>query len=320
MWENLFMGMYDYLGEHQVKCFGVPTVGITPDGDSFKLFIHCMGGNLRYYRRGSAVPYKTPFYNYGKDFMVFDFRTFNFNEPIYHDDLKVHIIKNGRYFRSVRYDRVPSRYEIGLVLNNYGEVVNIKTHNDFKEIVYDWRYSQMKYRELSEKYRKEQGIIDVLALNVHTLKELNLSSEELNELFDKSRQCQDRAAKESLDLFRKTWFEGTEEIDANMNKGWPFGALYDALENMTHSEYDKYWIARLFVEEVEKKEKSLMFALGEYFYWCIKNDIEVNKLKFMSFFSKYLREIPEEVVKEYENSSEKAFREKVYGKKAVSCE
>jgi hypothetical protein len=178
----------------------------------------------------------------------------------------------------------------------------------------------MKYRELSEKYRKEQGIIDVLALNVHTLKELNLSSEELNELFDKSRKCQDRAAKESLDLFRKTWFEGTEEIDANMNKGWPFGALYDALENMTHSEYDKYWIARLFVEEVEKKEKSLMFALVEYFYWCIENGIEVDKLKFMSFFSKYLREIPEEVITEYNNSSEKAFRERVYGKRVVNCE
>ena len=310
------MGMYDYLGEEQVKCFGVPTVGVTPNGENnFNLFIHCMGGNLRYYHRGSSVPYKTPFYNYGKDFMVFDCRTFNYDEPIVDDELWVHIIKNGRYFRSVRYDRVPSRYKIGLVLNNYGEVVNIKTHNDFKEIVYGWRYSQVKYKELSEKYREEMGIPDMLKMNVNTIKEMNLSKEELNDLFDQYSKCQDKARAESLDLFREIWYKGTEEKDAELNKGWPFGALYNALETMHISEYDKYWIARLFVEQIERDGHSLMFDLGEYFNWCIENRIEVDRLKFMMFFSKYLREIPKEVVEAYEKSSEKAFRDKIYGKK-----
>ena len=281
--------MYDYLGEEQVKCFGVPTVGISPKGDTFDLFIHCMGGNLRYYHRGAIVPYKTPFYNYGKDFMVFDCRTFNYNEPIVEDELWVHIIKNGRYFRSVRYDRVPSRYKIGLVLNNYGEVVNIKTHNDFKEIVYGWRYSQVKYKELSEKYRQEKGIPNMLKMNVNTIKEMNLSKEDLNDLFDEYSKCQDKACAESLDLFRETWYKDTEKLDKEINKGWPFGALYDALKHQNISEFDKYWIARLFVERIEKDGNSLMFSLGEYFNWCLENEIEVDKLKFMMFFSKYLK-------------------------------
>ena len=307
------MGMYDYLGDEQVKCFGVPTVGITPNGDTFKLFVNSMGGNLRYYHRGSTVPYKTPFYNYGKDFMVFDYRTFNYGEPIYHDGLMVHIIKNGRYFRSVRYDRVPSRYKIGLVLDNYGEVVNIKTHNDFKEIVYAWRYSHVLYEELQEKYRKEMDIPNMLRFNRFDLEKY--SKEKINDLFEKHRVCMDRASDEALKPFSNTWYGGTEELDKEMNKGWPFGALYDALENMKHSEYDKYWIARLFVEQVEKEEKSLMLALGEYFYWCYQNDIEIDKLKFMMFFSTYLRDIPEDVAKAYETSYDKSMRDRIYGKK-----
>lgn len=307
------MGMYDYLGEEQVKCFGVPTVGITPEGDSFKLFIHCMGGNLRYYRRGSTVPYKTPFYNYGKDFMVFDYRTFNYDEPICDEELKVHIIRNGRYFRTVPYNRVPSRYEIGLVLDNYGEVVNIKTHNDFKEIVYDWRYSHVLYNELSKKYRDEKGIPDVLRMNHFDLEKY--SKEEVTDLLDKNRECMDRASNDALKPFSDTWYEGTKVLNEEMNKGWPYGALYDALENIQHSEYDKYWIAKLFVEEVEKKEKSLNFALGEYFYWCENNGIKIDQYKLKSFFASYLRDIPEDVVKAYEKSSDKAFRDKIYGKK-----
>ena len=157
------------------------------------------------------------------------------------------------------------------------------------------------------------GIPNMLRFNRLDLEKY--SKEEINELFKKHNQCMDKASDESLKPFRDTWYGGTEELDKKINKGWPFGALYDALENMRISEYDKYWIARLFVSKIEKEGQSLMFALGEYFSWCIDNHIEVNRLKFMSFFSQYLREIPEDVAKAYEKSSEKAFRDKIYGKK-----
>ena len=58
-----------------------------------------------------------------------------------------------------------------------------------------------------------------------------------------------------------------------------------------------------------------MFDLGEYFNWCIENGIVVDRLKFMAFFSKYLRDIPEDVIKEYENSFDKEMRDRIYGKK-----
>lgn len=308
------MGLYDYLGDSQVKCFTRAGVGIKPDkNNGFELILSALGGKLKYYNRGSLVPYKTTFYNYGKDFTVFDYRTFNYDEDINHDELMVHIIRNGHYFRSVRYDRMPSRYKIGLVLDNYGEVVNIKTHNDFKEIVYDWRYSHILYEELQEKYREEMGIPNMLRFNRLDLEKY--SKEEINEMFEKHRECMDKASEEALKPFSDTWYAGTEGINKEMNKGWPFGALYDALENMQISEYDKYWIARLFVEQIEKEGHSLMFDLGEYFNWCIENDIVVDRLKFMTFFSTYLRDIPEDVIKEYENSFDKEMRDRIYGKK-----
>ena len=306
------MGMYDNLGEWQVKCFGVSTVSISPNKKgTFDLSLHCMGGNLRYYPRGFTVPYKTSYYNYGKDFMVFDYRTFNYDEPIYEDDLMIHIIRNGHYFRSVRYDKLPSRYEIGLVLDNYGEVVNIKTHNDFKEIVYDWRYSHVLYDELSEKYRNEMGIPDMLRMNRFDLEKY--SRDEVTSLLEKNRVCMDRASEEALKPFSDTWYKDTKRKNEEINWGWPFGALYDALEFQRISEFDKYWIARLFVEEVEKKEIGFTIALDNYFDWCNLYDIEIDKDKFLNFFSKYLKEIPDKIVQDYENSDEKKFRGKIYG-------
>ena len=310
------MGLYDYLGDSQVKCFTRAGVGIKPDkNNGFELILSALGGKLKYYSRGSLVPYKTTFYNYGKDFMVFDYRTFNYDEGINHDELMVHIIRNGHYFRSVRYDRMPSRYKIGLVLDNYGEVVNIKTHNDFKEIVYDWRYQHKRYDELCEFYRKEVGIPDILSISFDKIKELNLSQEELKDILDKNSECMDKASAESLNCFSETWYKGTKEIDDEMNKGWPFGALYYALENQNISEYDKYWIARLFEKEIENKGQSLILELKDYLDWCSKNEIKVDKVKFLTFFSKYLQDIPEDTIKEYENSDEKKYRDKIYGYK-----
>ena len=306
------MGLYDYLGDDQVKCFGRPSVGINPNKDgTFNLFIHCAGGDLRGYPRGSLVPYKTPFYNYGKDFMVFDYRTFNYEEPIIDDELWVHIVKNGRYFRSVRYDKIHSKFDIPLVLDNYGEAINIKSHTDFKKIVNDWRESHIKYEELSKKYRDEMGIPDMLRMNRFDLEKY--SNEEITDFLEKNKQCMERATEEGLKPFSDTWYGPTKELNDKMNEGWPFGALYYSLENYTISEFDKYWIARLFITRVEEKSNSLMLSLGEYFNWCLENDINVDKLKFMRFFSKYSRDIPQEIVDEYQNSEEKAFRDKVYG-------
>ena len=53
------MGMYDAINGEQVKCF---------NWTSFNNGIVCHGGDLMYYNTGDEVPYKSPHYNYGKNF------------------------------------------------------------------------------------------------------------------------------------------------------------------------------------------------------------------------------------------------------------
>ncbi len=312
------MGLYDYLGGEQVKCFTRASVGIKPndfDSDSFDLILSVVGGDLKGYSRGSAVPYKTPFYNYGKDFMVFDYRTFNYNESIIDDsDLMVHIIRNGRYFRSVPYNKVPSRYKIGLVIDNYGMVIDIKTKQDFIDIVYDWHKSHILYAELKEKYRNLKEIPDILRMSMQEIKEKNFTSDELNRLLEGNNMCMNMAHEESLGVFHNTWYASVKNIDDAINKGWRFGVLYSSLERQTISEFDKYWIARLFVKEIEDKEGDFNTALDNYFDWCSKNNIdEIDRDKLETFFSIYLKDIPRSIIQAYETSSDKALRDKIYG-------
>lgn len=65
------MGMYDTLNGEQVKCFpwySFDVMSLTPSGS-----IGSHGGNLRYYGNGSRIPYRSLAYNYGKNFIIFDF-------------------------------------------------------------------------------------------------------------------------------------------------------------------------------------------------------------------------------------------------------
>ena len=60
------MGMYDYIGTEQVKCFYIylySTNEITPG-------LWISGGSLDSYQIGDKVPYKTKYYDYTKDFNI----------------------------------------------------------------------------------------------------------------------------------------------------------------------------------------------------------------------------------------------------------
>ena len=60
------MGMYDYIGTEQVKCFYIylySTNEITPG-------LWISGGSLDSYKIGDKVPYKTKYYDYTKDFNI----------------------------------------------------------------------------------------------------------------------------------------------------------------------------------------------------------------------------------------------------------
>ena len=76
------MGLYNYLGNNQVKCFTIPNMIINSNGN---LEIYCLEGKFIGYKRGSKVPYKTLYYNYGENFLIFDYRGVIYDEiPLIH--------------------------------------------------------------------------------------------------------------------------------------------------------------------------------------------------------------------------------------------
>lgn len=65
------MGMYDTLNGEQVKCFPWYSFDVMPLAQVG--FINGHGGSLAYYCNGSKIPYRSLAYNYGKNFIIFDF-------------------------------------------------------------------------------------------------------------------------------------------------------------------------------------------------------------------------------------------------------
>lgn len=82
------MGMYDTLNGEQVKIFYIAHA-MLPDDFIMDGCISYSGGDLRNYDKGDEVPYRTLYYNLGKDFNIYDLKPYDHDEPI------IHIIRNG---------------------------------------------------------------------------------------------------------------------------------------------------------------------------------------------------------------------------------
>ena len=85
------MGMYDTLNGEQVKCFpwySFDVMSLSPEGS-----IGGHGGGLKYYGNGDKIPYRSLAYNYGKNFIIFDFNP-DF-DPNNATDWIAHVIEGG---------------------------------------------------------------------------------------------------------------------------------------------------------------------------------------------------------------------------------
>lgn len=282
------MGMYDYLGDEQVKCFYVPIVYIdTYSGEKEKFGISASGGCLRGYRRGSRVPTKTRYYNYGNDFMVFDFRGF-FGE----DEKLVHIIKQGRYKRSVHFKHIPTRYEIGLVVDNYGNPLNIHNREDFEKICLDSKKYHQMYTDLTKESSK------LMNDTIVRFRENTIESAELEEIMDKVRKENDLAFERSLKIFNDYW-----RLEED-NRGWVIGGILECFSMDYKKEYEKYLIIELFHSALNKENKTLNSVLTDYYTWCDENDVPYSQSEIENLFNVYSQEMPENVRKEYEVEKE----------------
>lgn len=286
------MGLYDELGYEQVKCFPDAVVKFSQKWDSEDkeeiLESYTLGGRLKYIRRGQKVPYKTLYYNYGTDFMIFDYRN------MYNEDgfIPVHIIRNGRYFRTVDYRYIPSRYKIGLVINKYGDILKIYTKSDFIQLVQELKYyDEMYHRDyvendkVQELFKKKCDDSDMSELTKHLEEIEKIHKEVLAKTYDifynnwVNLGIEDWSKYSARVILKWENVTDLEKEDIKVHGGWVIGCLLHSIQrDFYKDEEDKKRVIVEYKNKIEQKE-SLEDALSFYFNWCDISGIDIDKDK-----------------------------------------
>lgn len=195
------MGMYNYLNGEQVKCFPVSTTHIDEYED--KVEICSMGGMLYSYRTGDKVPYRSLIYNYGENFIVFDY-SWRSEET---DEQMVHVIKGGILQGSYslsEFNKIIQKDT--LVINNHGVVLNIESTKDLRRIVDDYdKYIRKDYFG-SQEFRDSREMFEDYINSVRDGKD----DKELLKAYDKViDELQDR----TLNMFKRKWFSKEDKYE-----------------------------------------------------------------------------------------------------------
>ena len=101
------MGMYDTLNGEQVKCF--PWYSFDVSSIDTEGVVSGHGGGLKYYGNGGKVPYRSLAYNYGKNFIIFDFNP-DF-DPNNATDWIAHVIEGGLLKASIYKEDAGEEFE-----------------------------------------------------------------------------------------------------------------------------------------------------------------------------------------------------------------
>lgn len=288
------MGMYDYLGSEQVKVFSVPLVNVSShdsDLNNVKCHYGYSGGRLNGYGKKSPVPYKTSFYNYGPNFIVFDYRGFIEED----EELLMHVIENGCFKKSYPIDSIPKSLKITRVVDNYGRSLNIANISDFLDCHQEHVEAQNLHQELKKKYCEAENIPWRLP-HISEFKEM--SKEEQENFFKKYDVCSQKAYDDSLKVFVDKWF-----ADENCEDLTYIGALLDEMKSGTRPEWVWYPICKDYVQTIANKDfGSLENAINKYCEWCAAYNVECDATNIKNIFDKYLGEAPQDVIEAYKKT------------------
>lgn len=156
------MGMYDYINGNQIKCFYTPlfyVCDILEDN-----YINHSGGSLTGFNTGCKVPFKTMYYNYSKDFIIYDYRADNF----------VHIIKDGMVYETILLDKLSDEYISYICIDYFGNKLNIKTKDDMFVIKNEFKDLFENKRKISRKIKENPS------MRKEYIKEMKLLNKEFN--------------------------------------------------------------------------------------------------------------------------------------------
>ena len=262
------MGLYNYLGEHQVKCFYLANVII----DSLdNLSIYSIGGILHQFKKGDNVPYKTLYYCYGKDFLIYDTRGITLKE-----DVVIHIIKDGKYVDTVEYSNLTKNMFVNNVIDVYGDKININIFEDIVDYYNAVVRREKDYIEYTKKYEKEANVNKNF---YHDYKEQRISKEDFYTELEKQKNISDRVHNEINVPFNNRW----RVKDTDLEDGTIIGHLLDCYTNLDKNIYEWNCIFDKFICYLKNENQDFMMLVSSYKEWCKLNDIiiDINKLEEM---------------------------------------
>lgn len=256
------MGMYDYLGKTQVKCFYLPVISHEIDSipgleqkPITKLEYWATMGSLHMYRVGQKVPYKTLWYDYGKNFKVFDTMDVEGTGLI-------HIIRGGRYLCSIPHQKFNSKlFSDGPVISKTGEELLVKTKEDFAQILED-------AKRITEAQRA-------------ATKEFWETHPEDSSVLESIRYSNDATESLYKDYHQK-WIDPTQDIQ----KGWAVGGFLSGLSGFAEDDDTVKRYVKLFHEAAETTEK-VSKMIDEYSEWCHRHNIGIYHSELLNFFMNF---------------------------------
>lgn len=260
------MGLYDYLNGDQVKCFYIPNMYVDVD-PLFRtkekiLDIWNIGGNLKGYKNGNRVPYKSLYYYYGKNFIIFNCDHFEGTESI------IHIIENGKLLASYDIDEIPnidiSKFN---VFDKYGEQLNIKTVEDF--LLYQ-NEKVSSYKEYIERTKDSSKEFAEIMKKYHTEKEdCKKNFQEIEKRLKEIEKISNKAARDCFTPVTNKWVTKISEEDKRASV---FGCLLYVLIENFKTEEQKKEIIEYYKKECEKHSLSIDGEIKNYIKWMKQNN------------------------------------------------
>lgn len=241
------MGMYDMINGEAVKCFPIYYMMGTE--------MTCSGGNLTPYYTGDPVPYKAPYYNYGKNFLVIDIN----DSPEFDESYKflVHIIVNGLVKETLRdtFEGIDWKNNDSVV-GYEGEILNIHSEQEVlnyidaqKKYWYDLWNARSRLNEL-------RGLQSGYFRQIKLLKE---GSEERKAAIEKTSQNSESIKEEfnrtipELQRIRKEFSMAWEKDTSNIDDLILIGKLISCY-NWAHDEDESEDVLELIFDMLDKDE------------------------------------------------------------------
>lgn len=212
------MGMYDTINGEQVKCF--------PWAHYYEHEIVYSGGDLQYYENGTDVPYKKPYYNYSKNFLILDIN--EFPDSDYTDyNFVIHLILDGKVFDTYK-DSVPKDIpfdKIANVISYRGTLLNLHSAEDILNYIEALRKYRIDYDILHEHWNELFKQVHKVMFGIGTLdKESKERKERLEKykVLHKQMEAEKERIADDVDALLKTmekWYVDTTEIDPLIDLG-----------------------------------------------------------------------------------------------------